>query len=215
MLADIPGSGDGDHLLSEDIKRLGRYLDAVQLAGAHGANRRRALHELVAGERIEDALGYGAEPVAGAAHPLQQGRDQPRRPDVAHQVDVADIDAELERSRGDNDRDVAALQALLGQQARLPGQAAVVGGHLALAQPLAQLMGNAFDEAAGVDEDDRRPMGLHLGNDPLVDLVPQLVGRDRPQLLVWDVDGEVHRPPMADVDDRASSVILRGRRRLP
>src|SRR5688500_5116668 len=81
-------------------------------------------------------------------------------------------------------------------------------GDAVLAEPLAQLVRHALDEPTRVDEYDRRPVGFDLRYDPLVPLLPQLVGRDGAELLVRDVDREVHWPPLADVDDRARSVLL-------
>ena len=99
---------------------------------------RRALQELIAGQRVEDALRDRAQPVAGPSNALEQSRDQARRADVADEVHVADVDAELQRRGRNHDRHVARLQALLGLEPRLAGEAAVVGGDAIHAQPLAR-----------------------------------------------------------------------------
>ena len=83
-------------------------VEAVELAGADGAHRGGALHQLVARQREEDALRHRAEPVAGAADALQQRGERARRAEVADEVDVADVDAELERRGRDDDRHRAA-----------------------------------------------------------------------------------------------------------
>ena len=83
---------------------VGDDLDRVELAGAHRAHGRRALDELVAREREQDSFGYRPEEVAGAADALEQLRDRPRRAEVADEVDVADVDAELERRGRDHHR---------------------------------------------------------------------------------------------------------------
>src|SRR2546423_846500 len=54
----------GDDLLRQDIERLLRDAEAVQLTGPHGGEQSRALHEVVAGDREEAAHGYGANLVA-------------------------------------------------------------------------------------------------------------------------------------------------------
>jgi hypothetical protein len=48
--------------------------------------------------------------MARAAGPLQERRDRARRAELAHEVDVADVDAELERRGGDEHLKLAALR---------------------------------------------------------------------------------------------------------
>ena len=79
--------------------------------------------------------------MAGAADALQEGRDRARRAELADEVDVADVDAELERGGGDQRLQLAGLEPLLGVEALLLGQAAVMGGDLVLAEPLGELRG--------------------------------------------------------------------------
>ena len=55
------------------------------------------------------ALRRRPERVAGAADALQQGRDRARRAEVADQIDVADVDAELERRGRDDGTGIAPL----------------------------------------------------------------------------------------------------------
>jgi hypothetical protein len=45
-------------------------------------------------------FGNGSAPVPGAAHALHRGGDGPGRIHLAHQVDAADIDAQLQRGGG-------------------------------------------------------------------------------------------------------------------
>ena len=52
--------------------------------------------------------------------------DRSRGAKLADEVDVADVDAQLERGRRDQRLQLAALQTLLGVQPLLPGEAAVV-----------------------------------------------------------------------------------------
>ena len=60
-------------------------------------------------------------PTAWPARPdaLQEGRDRARRAELADQVDVADVDAQLQRGGGDQRLQLAALQPLFG----VPGAA--------------------------------------------------------------------------------------------
>ena len=50
----------------------------------------------------------------GSADPLQCDRDRSRRADLADEIDRADVDAELERRRGDDGLELAGLELLFG-----------------------------------------------------------------------------------------------------
>ncbi|MNL46495.1 hypothetical protein D3C87_1692140 [compost metagenome] len=71
---------------------------------------------------------------------------------------------------------VAALESLLGIQAKFLGQAAVVGGDGILAQALAQVPAQAFGQTSGVDEDQRGPVFPGEGGEAVVDQLPDIVG---------------------------------------
>ena len=128
----------GHDLLGQDVERPLGDDQAVELAAADGVHQGRALDQLVAGEREEPPLGEAAQVVAGAADPLQQGGDRARRAELADEVDRADVDPQLQRRRGHQGRELAGLEAALALQPLLLGQAAVVGGHPVLPQPLAR-----------------------------------------------------------------------------
>ena len=66
------------------------------------------------------------ELVARAADALQPARDRLRRLDLDDEVDGAHVDAELERRRRDEARDLARLQQLLDLDALLARERAVV-----------------------------------------------------------------------------------------
>jgi hypothetical protein len=104
-------------------------VQGVQFAPAHAVEQGGAFDQVVAGGGEQAPLGRAADLVSGAADPLQKAVDGARRADLAHQVDIADIDAQLQRGGGDQHLQFAALEPLLGVQAQLLGQAAVVGGH--------------------------------------------------------------------------------------
>ena len=71
-------------------------------------------------KRKQPRLGLPADRVTGAPRALQEGRDRARRAELADQLDVADVDAELERSGGHERPQFAALQALLGVEVAAP-----------------------------------------------------------------------------------------------
>ena len=95
----------------------------IELAEPHLIEQRRALERSSSESGNNRPLG-STDRVARTAHALQEGVDRPRRAELAHQVHVADVDAELERGGRHQRVQLARLQALLGLEpvfpARLP-----------------------------------------------------------------------------------------------
>jgi hypothetical protein len=60
----------------------------------------------------------------------------------------------------------------------------VVGGHLVLAQALAQLVGHPLGQLPGVDEDEGGPVVRHVGRNAVDDLGPVVAGRSGLELAV-------------------------------
>jgi hypothetical protein len=85
-----------DDLLREHVERCTARLDRVELAAANTVEQRRALDEVVARQREESSFRQPPEAVARAADALQQRPDHARRAELAHEIDVADVDTELE-----------------------------------------------------------------------------------------------------------------------
>ena len=127
--------------------------DAVQFASTDRAHEGGALDQFVASRWKQAALGAQAEGVAGAADALQEDGDAARRADLADQVNAADVDAEFERSRGHQRFELAVLELLFHVQAAFAGEAAVVAGDAFLAETVAQVVGDALGQGAGVHED--------------------------------------------------------------
>ena len=105
--------GLGHHLLGEDVQRGRGEDDPVERASANRADRGGALQQFVPRQGEDDSLRHRALPVARTPHALEQGGERSRRAQVADQVDVADVDAELKRRRGDDGRERARFQPLL------------------------------------------------------------------------------------------------------
>ena len=141
--------------------------------------------------------------VVGPAHPLQEGGEAARRADLAHQLDRADVDAQLERCRGHQGAQVPGPQPRLDPLAALLGQAAVVRGHLPLAEPFAQLVRDPLGHAAGVDEHQRGPVRRPRGRRSGPGSRHLLRGGDRAELVVGQLEGQVQLPAVAGVHDRA------------
>ena len=137
-----------------------------------------------------------------AADALQQGRDRARRTELADQVDIADVDAELQRRRGHEHLELGALEALLGVEAQFAGQAAMVGGDMLLAETFAEMACGAFGHASRVDEDQGRAVRLDQPGEAVVDRLPDLVRHHRLERHRRHLDGEVARAHVATVDDR-------------
>ena len=184
-------AGLGDDLLREDVERQARELDGVERARVHRGEERGALDELVARQREEPALRRAGAAVVGAADPLEERGDAARRADLAHELDRADVDAELERRGGDERPQVAGAQPGLDPVAAVLRQAAVVRGDDVVAEALAELVGEPLGEPAGVHEHERGAvLADELGD--AVEHVAHLLGRrDRFELAFGQLEREV------------------------
>ena len=70
-----------------------------------------------------------------------------------------------------------------------------------LAQALVQRERHALAHAARSGEDQGRAVAADLLGDPIVDLAPHLLARDRAKLVGRHLDRELHRATMADIYD--------------
>ena len=142
------GRARGHDLLRQNIERRLGNDQPIQIALPDRTNQRRALEQIVARGREEASLGNRAAPVTGATDALQRHRNRPRRTDLAHQIDRANIDAKLQRSRRHQHFDFAFFQLSLRIEAQLARQTAMMRGDIVFAQPLAQMMRNALRQCA-------------------------------------------------------------------
>src|SRR5215510_15612819 len=83
-----------------------------------------------------------------------------------------DVDAELERGGRHQRLELAVLEPLLGVEALLLGEAAVMRRDLILADALGELARHALGHPSGVDEDERGAMRLDQPRETVVDLLP-------------------------------------------
>jgi hypothetical protein len=88
-------------LLGENVHRGIWNGDAVQIALPDGANERSILEKIVAGGSEEAPFRNRSPPMACATYALQTDGDRTRRPDLADEVDAANINSEFERGRSD------------------------------------------------------------------------------------------------------------------
>ncbi len=216
VLRPVLGRALGHHLLRHDVQRPVRHDDRVQPARPDPAQQGRALDQLVPCGRVQPPGGDPAEGVVGPADPLQERGEAARRADLADQLHRPDVDAQLQRGGGHQGPQVAGPQPGLDPLPPARRQAAVVRGHLVLAEPLAELVGHPLGHPPGVDEHQRGPALLHLGGDEVEDL-GHLLGRGHGlELVVGQLQGEIQLAPVAGVDDRAPwRAIRRGRGRGP
>ena len=144
------------------------------------AQQRRAFDEIVARHREHPALRRAGNRVAGSADPLQQRGDPVRRSDLADQVDVADVDAELERRRRDERPQRAGLQPRLRIEALLLREAAVMRRHGVFAEALAQVPRQPLRHAAACSRR-RASCGAPAisAAQPIVVLLPDFVRHHR------------------------------------
>jgi hypothetical protein len=98
---------------------------------------------------------------------------------------------------------LAVLEPLLGIQALLFGEAAVVRGHPIGTEPLGQLARHPLDEPAGVDEDQRGTMRLDQLGQALIHLFPDLGRHHGLERRVRKFEGEIASTAVASIDDGA------------
>ncbi len=130
VLEPLTGRARGDDLLREDVERWPHVGCAIEEPASHGAQDRDRFDGFVERQGIELRLGRARDAVARTPRALQERRDRARASDLEDEIDVADVDAELERSRGDERLELAVLQPLLGGETRFLREASVMAGNL-------------------------------------------------------------------------------------
>ena len=166
-------------LLGQDVERVRRDDQPVELALVRGPNQRGTLDQLVARQREQPALGHGGEVVSRSTHALQQRRDRPGRADLAHQVHGADVDPQLERGGRDQRLELPFFEPGFRVEALFLGQAAVMRRHLVRAQPLGEMQRQPLRQPARVHEHQCGAMLEDQLHQALVNLLPHLGGHDR------------------------------------
>ena len=116
---------------------------------------------------------------------------------------MTDVDAELERRRGDERLQRARLQSMLRVEANLLRQAAVMRGDRILAKPLAQMPRGPLGHLPRVDENQRRPVLGDELREAIVVLLPHLVRHDGVERRARNLDGQINLAAMSFIDDRA------------
>ena len=146
---DLLLGADGDDLLGEHVERVARDARLLDQPLLHAPDDDGRLEQIGPELREDAALGRLVQAMAGAADPLEPAGDRLRRLDLDDQVDRAHVDAELERGRGDEARDVAALQQLLDLDALLARERPVVGARDLAPPPARSGAGRAARRGGG------------------------------------------------------------------
>ena len=141
----------GQQLLGQDVVRLGRRDDRLDVAARPQLDQAGGPQQgLVVGGQ-EEAVAGRAGPPPGAAHPLEEAGHGGRGVDLDDPVEVADVDAQLQRAGGHDDAVVPAGERLLGLPPLVQAQRAVRDERGDLQRP--QLAAQLLDPRPAVAED--------------------------------------------------------------
>ena len=135
--------------------------------------------------------------MAGPSDALEKRRDPVRRSDLTGQIDVADIDAELERRGGDERFQLSRLEPRFRVEPLFLRQAAVVRRDRILADAIAQVTREALGHPPRVDEHQRRAMRRDQLGQAVVVLLPHLVRHHRFERRPRDFQAEIDLAAMA------------------
>ena len=118
----------GHDLLRKHVERPVRDDQPIKLPTTNAVEQRGAFDQIVARERKQPAFRSTANCMPGASNALQKARDRTRRADLADEIHIADVDAEFERSGGNQGLQLAEFEPLLGGEPVLLRHAAVMSG---------------------------------------------------------------------------------------
>ena len=134
--------------------------DGVELSPADGAEQRRALEQIVTSDRKDAALRNPGNRVTRASDPLEQRRDPMRRANLADEIHVPDVDAQLQRCGGDERAQGAGLEPTLRVLPLFAGEASVMRGDRFFAEPIAQMPREPLRHPPRIHEDEGRAVLL-------------------------------------------------------
>ncbi len=160
-------AGAAEHVLRQHVERADAQRRRVLGMVGDRADRGVAFQHLEAVGRNENAARRLVEPVIGAADALKQTRRALRRADIDDEIDVAPVDAEIERRGADHRAQLARGHRILDLAPLRHVERAVMqrDGEVVLVD-VPQRVEDHLGLAAGVDEDQRHLVLL----DQLVDL---------------------------------------------
>ena len=167
------GAGAAHHVLGQHVERADPGRFAVETVLGYGLPGGLALQHLEPiGGHEQRATGL-IQPVVGAADPLDHPRGALGRGQLDDQVDVAPVDAQVERGGADHGPEFAARHRRLHLATLLGGQAAVVQGDgQVVVVETPQFLEGELGLETGVDEYQGGPGSL----DGVVDLLHRVFG---------------------------------------
>ncbi len=104
----------GYDLLRKYVDRRQQNAQGIQLATAHAVQQRGAFDQLVARLRKQPCLRRATDRMSGAPGALQERCDRPRRTELTHQIDIADIQAKFQRCGRHQHGQLAGFEPLFG-----------------------------------------------------------------------------------------------------
>src|SRR5947209_11669010 len=107
-----------------------------------------------------------------SAHALQETCDRSRRAELANKVDVAYIDTELERCRGDKRAQFAGFQTLLGCQPLFARQAAMMRRDVFIANTFAEMARRSLGQPSGINKNQSRVVRSNQLRETVVNFLP-------------------------------------------
>ena len=201
IAAPVLASNRSDDLLGEHVERRDGDRHDVEPPMTDRACDGHALDQLIASQSEHPTLRHQPQRMPRPPDPLQKRGDVPRRADLNHEVDVADVQSHFERRRRHDRLQLPGLQSLLSVMPQIGRQRTVMAGDRLLSQQLTQLMSQPLRQPPRVDKNQRRAVRVHQLDDPLINLGPLLVHADRPEFARRHFDPQIKLPLKADVDD--------------
>ena len=154
-------AGAAEHVLGQHVERADARRRRVLRILGDGVERGAAFQHLEAVGRHQHALGRLVHAVIGAADALQHARGAFRRADIDDQIDVAPVDAEIERRGADHGAQAAGRHRCFHfAPLRHVERAVMQGDGEIVVVDVPKVLKNAFGLAAGVDEDQRGAVRL-------------------------------------------------------
>ena len=184
------GAGRAEHVLRQHVERARPRRRRILRAFLGRFERRLAFEHLEAVGRHQQRLARLVQPVIGAADALRQPARPLRRADIDDEIDLAPVDAEIERRGADHGAELARHHRRLDLAPLRHVERAVMQRDRQIGVVVApQLMEQHLGLRARIDEDQRHAMRL----DRRVDLRQRIARRmPRPgQLGVRAQDGNV------------------------
>ncbi len=196
-------NGHGHDLLGQNVERVPGQSGLLDLAFVHPGRDHGGFEEIAAVLGEEDAPARLPDLVTGSSDPLQSAGHARRRLDHDHEVYCAHVDAQLERTRGNDRRQPSGLELFLDLDPLLACERAVMGSHQFLACQLVELVGQPLGQPARVAEDDRGVVLADELQDLRVDCRPDTATCLRPDCRVTGLlAGRPHLAGLGHVLDR-------------